>query len=418
MERLFTRNFTLLVLGQLISLFGTGILKLAVSMYVLEATGSAAVFAGLLSAATVPAILLSPLGGILADRVDRRNIMAALDALNGAAVLCAARVLSGSNAVAVLGALLVLLSVLGAFETPAVQACIPAMLRDGNIMRGNAVVNQAAALSSLAAPMLGGALYAVFGLRPLLYAAAVCYFATALFECFIDVGRRSVQNTGGAFQSVRRDLLDSMRYIAKEQASIGKMLLLTALSRFFVMGATIVGLPFLVRTVLGLSAGYYGGAESALAVAAMIGSAAAGGLAERLRTHQLSMLLASLGFFLLSAGAGFLLPVGSGVKYAVLVVSFCAMQAAVSAFSVFAVSLIQQRTPDHFLGKVMSYTAAVTLCAQPLGQIVYGFLFDQLRGAVYAVLLPTGVIVCAVGLSAGGFFRSMEEEGQGRTGRT
>ena len=67
-QRLFTKNFALLVLGQASSLFGNYILRLALSMYVLEATGSAAVFAGILSAATVPTILLSPLGGVLADR--------------------------------------------------------------------------------------------------------------------------------------------------------------------------------------------------------------------------------------------------------------------------------------------------------------------------------------------------------------
>ena len=89
-EKLFTRNFTLLILGQLISLFGNFILKLALSMYVLEVTGSAAIFAGILSAATIPTILLSPLGGILADRADRRNIMVALDALTGVTVLGAA----------------------------------------------------------------------------------------------------------------------------------------------------------------------------------------------------------------------------------------------------------------------------------------------------------------------------------------
>jgi len=80
-QRLFTKNFTLRVLGQASSLFGNYILRLALSMYVLEANGSAAVFAGILSAAAVPAILLSPLGGILADRADRRNLMAALDTL-------------------------------------------------------------------------------------------------------------------------------------------------------------------------------------------------------------------------------------------------------------------------------------------------------------------------------------------------
>ena len=90
-QKLFTKNFTLLILGQLTSLFGNFILKLALSMYVLEATGSAAIFAGILSAATIPTILLSPLGGILADRADRRNIMVALDALTGVSVfMCGA----------------------------------------------------------------------------------------------------------------------------------------------------------------------------------------------------------------------------------------------------------------------------------------------------------------------------------------
>lgn len=93
-QKLFTRNFTLLILGQITSLFGNFILKLALSMYVLEATGSAAIFAGILSAATIPTILLSPLGGILADRVNKRTIMVVLDTLTGISVLCTAIFLS------------------------------------------------------------------------------------------------------------------------------------------------------------------------------------------------------------------------------------------------------------------------------------------------------------------------------------
>ena len=175
-EKLFTKNFELLILGQLTSLFGNFILKLALSMYVLEATGSAAIFAGILSAATIPTILLSPLGGILADRADRRNIMVALDALTGVSVLCAALFLPESNAIAVISTLLIILSVLGAFETPTVQACIPTMLQGDNIMKGNAVVNQVASLSCLIALVLGGVLYVVFGLKPVMYASVICFF--------------------------------------------------------------------------------------------------------------------------------------------------------------------------------------------------------------------------------------------------
>ncbi len=411
-EKLFTKNFTLLILGQLTSLFGNFILKLALSMYVLEVTGSAAIFAGILSAATIPTILLSPLGGILADRADRRNIMVALDALTGVSVLCAALFLSENNAIAVISTLLIILSILGAFETPTVQACIPTMLQGDNIMKGNAVVNQVASLSYLIAPMLGGVLYAMLGLKPVMYASVVCFFITALFECFIKLSYQRIQNQGGVLQIVKQDFLSSMQYISKEQTSISKMLLLTAFSRFFVMGITIVGLPFLVRTVLGFNPKYYGAAESALAVATILGSIVAGILAEKLKIHKLSVLLASMGIFIIPAGIVFILPVNAMIKYGVTVVSFCGMQAVISIFSIFAVSLIQQRTPNHLIGKVMAYTSTVTLCVQPIGQIVYGFLFDKFYSAIYFVLIPTGIIVCIIGLSAMNFFKNMEKEQQ------
>ena len=60
----------------------------------------------------------------------------------------------------------------------------------------------------------------------------------------------------------------------------------------------------------------------------------------------------------------------------------------------------------------MAYTSTITLCVQPIGQIVYGFLFDRFSDMIYLCLIPTGITVCAVGLSAAGFFRKMEEEQQ------
>ena len=242
-QKLFTKNFTLLVLGQASSLFGNYILRLALSMYVLEVTGSAAVFAGILSLATIPTIFLSPIGGILADRADRRNIMVALDTLTGMSVLCAAVFLSGDNVVIVISVLLVALSVLGAFETPTVQACIPQMLAGDNIIKGNAVVNQVASISYLIAPLLGGILYAAVGLKPVMYASVVCFFVTALFECFIKLGYQAREFQGNILSMAKNDFSGSIRFITKERPDIMKMLLLAAFSRFFVMGVTLVGLP-------------------------------------------------------------------------------------------------------------------------------------------------------------------------------
>ena len=409
-QKLFTKNFTLLVLGQASSLFGNYILRLALSMYVLGVTGSAAVFAGILSLATIPTIFLSPIGGILADRADRRNIMVALDTLTGMSVLCAAVFLSGDNVVIVISVLLVALSVLGAFETPTVQACIPQMLAGDNIIKGNAVVNQVASISYLIAPLLGGILYAAVGLKPVMYASVVCFFVTALFECFIKLGYQAREFQGNILSMVKNDFSGSIRFITKERPDIMKMLLLAAFSRFFVMGVTLVGLPFLVRAVLGLDARFYGGAESAMAVATILGSIAAGLLTGKLKSGRLSYVLAAIGICIIPAGVIFLFPFGVMTRYAVIVAAFCGMQAAISVFSIFAVSMIQQNTPDELIGKIMAYTSAVTLCAQPVGQMVYGFLFDRFQGIVYLVLIPSGIVVCVIGLLATGFFRKMEEK--------
>ncbi len=120
-------------------------------------------------------------------------------------------------------------------------------------------------------------------------------------------------------------------------------------------------------------------------------------------------MLAAIGVCIIPAGVVFLFPSGVVIRYAVVVAAFCGMQAAISIFSIFAVSMIQQNTPGELLGKIMAYTSALTLCAQPLGQMAYGFLFDRFQGTVYLVLIPSGIVVCVTGLLAAGFFRKLEE---------
>ena len=111
-------------------------------------------------------------------------------------------------------------------------------------------------------------------------------------------------------------------------------------------------------------------------------------------------MLAVIGVCIIPAGAVFLFSSSALIRYAVIVAAFCGMQAAISIFSIVAVSMIQQNTPDELIGKIMAYTAAVTMCAQPVGQMVYGFLFDRFHGAVYLVLIPSGIMVCVIGLLA------------------
>lgn len=276
-QKFLTRNFILLIFGQVSSLIGNFTLKFSLSMYVLEQTGSASVFAGLLAMALLPTILLSPFGGILADRANRRNIMVALDTLSGLSVLVACIVMPFGHDILIIGILLVILSILGAFESPTVQACIPQMLSGDHIVKGNAVINQVAAIASLITPFLGSVFYTTFGIQPVFYAAMLCFFMTALFECFIRLDDKEPKHKMKIRAMVKEDFSLSMRFLCREQPGILKLLLLAALVSLFVAGTAVVGFPYLVRTVLGLSAEHYGVAESAMGIAAILRRPVCGG---------------------------------------------------------------------------------------------------------------------------------------------
>lgn len=191
---LLSRDFVLLVAGQGISLFGNVMLRFAMSMWVLDETGSATIFASVLAISIVPTILLSPFGGVLADRVNRRTIMVALDAISAVLVLASAIVFAttGFHIVAI-ATMQVLLAVLGAFETPTVQAALPQMFRQygpATMRQGMAVINQVQQLSSLLPSFLGGVLYAMFGIRLMMIIAIASFAGAAALECFIRLSAR------------------------------------------------------------------------------------------------------------------------------------------------------------------------------------------------------------------------------------
>ncbi|MDE7262513.1 MAG: MFS transporter [Oscillospiraceae bacterium] len=397
---IFSRNFTLLLLGQVFSLLGNGALRFALSMYVLEATGSAAVFGTLLAVSMVPTILLTPFGGVLADRADRRKVMVGLDLTSGTGVLLAAAVFADSRGVAVTAALLMALSVLGAFESPTVQACVPQMLSGENILKGNAAVNQANALSGLVTPFLGSLLYTAFGVRLVLAGAGACFLLTAALECFIRLPRMAPGPEQSLVEILQEDLLGSARFLARERREVLDLLLFAAVVGALISGVAFVGLPYLIRTVLGLSAQMYGAAESAVGLAALLGGAAAGMLALPFR--RLCWLVTGVGACMLLGGAALAAPVGALGQYAVLVAMFCVGQAAACTFSIFAVSAIQQKTPEHMTGKVMACVSTISMCAQPLGQLAYGLWFDLSPG--WLVLAVSGAAVFLLGTLSGKLF--------------
>ena len=408
-QKLFNRDFTLVAIGQLISLFGNAILRFALALYVLDATGSAAVFGTVTAIAVIPTILLSPFGGILSDRVNRRNIMAALDFATAALALGLGLLLSEENAVALITVTLLLLSVIQACYTPSVNSSVPLLQAEGNLVKANAVVSQVSMLANLIGPVLGGVLYGFFGAMPIILVSGVCFFLSAVLELFIHIPFQPLDAKTGILQIVKDDLRESIRFMTREQPDILRITLMIAVYSLFIVSTITVGLPYMVRTVLGLSSQLYGAAEGLMAAAGIAGGIASGFLAGRLKTSRLYWLLVLSGAALVPVGAAFLLGCGPMTCYIVITICIMAMQLLIALFSIFMLSLAQGRTPSHLLGKMTAYIMTLTMCAQPVGQALYGVLFDRFAGSLYLPLIATALIAAAIGLASRGLFARLEQ---------
>ena len=406
---LVSRDFILLVAGQGISLFGNLMLRFAMSMWVLDETGSATVFASILAVSIVPTILLSPFGGVLADRMNRRTIMVALDALSGALVLaCALLFAAISFNMIAIAAMQVALAVLGAFETPTVQAALPQMYRrygSGVMRQAMAVVNQTQQLGSLLPSFLGGVLYAMFGIHLMMAITVACFATAALLECFIRLG--APDRGDEELPTPLEDLKAGSRFLTHDRPNVFRLAMFAAGLNFIVIGYSAVGFPYTIRTVLGFNATVYGVADGLVGVAGVAGAFIVGLFATKLTMRHMPMALAVFVLLLAPQGLAFLLPVGPWVKLVVLVAFTCGTMVASCFANLITIPTIQLSTPEAMTGKVMSMFSALCMCAQPLGQMVYGWAYDRFPVAV--VLFASAAALAALTVAMVPLARSFDK---------
>ena len=210
-QKLFSKNFILVVIGQIISLFGNAAIRFALPLYLLNLTGSSALYGTVTACAFIPSILLSPVGGIVADRVNKRNIMVLLDFFTAAVILSFSLLMNGSHLVLLLTVTMMLLyGIAGAYQ-PAVQASIPALMDPHHFMAANSIINAISSFASLIGPVLGGILYSAYGLGPVLSVCAVCFTLSAVMEIFISIPFQRQTPEGGILKTAGHDFAESIR---------------------------------------------------------------------------------------------------------------------------------------------------------------------------------------------------------------
>ena len=181
------KDFTLVVAGQIVSLFGNAILRFSLPLYLLRETGSSTLFGIVTACSFLPMIVLSLLGGVLADRVNKRNIMVCLDFLTAGVITVFSWLLGIVPIIPLFITVLMLLYGISGTYQPAVQASIPALVPKEKILSANAIVNQIGALANFIGPIIGGMLYGAFGIVIILKVSVLCFVLSAVMEIFIKI---------------------------------------------------------------------------------------------------------------------------------------------------------------------------------------------------------------------------------------
>lgn len=393
-KSLFNRDFTLVVIGQIISLFGNAVLRFALPLYLLRQTGSAALFGVVGAAAFVPAVLCSPLGGVVADRVNKRNIMVVLDFSTALLILAFTLLLGHVPLVPLmLVCLMLLYGIAGAYQ-PSVQASIPLLVEAERLTSANAVINMVNTLASLLGPVIGGVLFGAFGIESILWVSIGCFFFSAVMELFIHIPQPPQSSAAGsALLTVRRDLGEGWHFIRREKPLFLSVMLVLALFNLVLSAALIVGIPVAVVQVLGMSDSRLGITQGAMGLGGLFGGVLAAWLGERLRLRRGGVILIAASLTVAVMGLALMPRIAPLCGYwAVTAMSFAIMVLSTVLVVVLSTA-VQAQTPPELLGKVMAFILAVINCASPMGQAVYGTLFEHcpawlvLMGAACAATL-------------------------------
>ena len=183
----FSKDFILVVIGQIISLFGNAVMRFALPMHLLNVTGSAALLGVVSGLAFIPLAIMSPIGGLIADRVNKKNIMVCLDFFTAFLGYPICITVWEINIVTIILVMLFLLyGISGAYQ-PSVQSSIPLLVSEEKVMPANAAINMVSSLSGLLGPALGGMAYAAWGIMPVLYVCIGCFIFSAVMEIFIKI---------------------------------------------------------------------------------------------------------------------------------------------------------------------------------------------------------------------------------------
>lgn len=397
-HKLLGKDFALVVAGQIVSLFGNAILRFSLPLFLLRETGSSALFGAVTACSLLPMIVLSLLGGVLADRVNKRNIMVILD-FSTAGIIAGFSILMGTApAIPLFIVTLMLLYGISGTYQPAVQASIPALVAKDCILTASAIVNQIGSMANFIGPVIGGWIYGLWGLEPILEISVGCFAISAVMELFLTIPYIKRPQEKTALQIVRHDLQDSTHFLRFEKPAFLKVCLVIAGLNLFLSSMVTIGVPVMIVEHWGLSNQLLGIAQGLLAAGGVLGGLLTALLGKRLQPERAYVFLILCAMLTLLMGAGILWSNTPYLKYLILSGTGTAITIFSTMFSIQMLAVVQRETPEHLIGKVIACIMTLIMCAQPIGQLIYGIFLEQISAV--PIITGAGAISMCIALYA------------------
>lgn len=384
-----------------ISLVGDGLLLSAMPLLIAGLTTNASLISGLEVMRGLPWLMFGLLGGVVADRFDRRRVMAVVDAGRCIAVgLLAIAVWQGSETVALIWIVAFLLGSGEVFFDNSAQSILPSLVDAEQIERANARFFVTESLArDLAGPAIGAALFARAASLPFALDSASFLAASLLVFTLSGIyrvrtrarrkptkrGRRQERRRRRREEpTIRADLREGWSWL-KGHELLRSLLIIGCTYNFLVVGAESVNVLFVLH-VLHASKGAYG----LILTGAAIGGVTAGITADRVikKLGPGGTILTALP---LASVAGF--AAGTTNNVVIFAVSMAAVIAGGTLTNIVVISLRQTLVPDALLGRVNSFYRVALATAAPLGAAVAGPLAGVVSLRAPLLLMGGGTLL-------------------------
>ncbi len=374
--------------GQAISLFGSALVQYALIWYITMGTQSGAMVTIATLVGFVPMMLVTPFGGVWADRMNRRFVIASADslvALSTLALLVA--FMAGYGSYTLVFVAMAIRALGGGVQGPAVGALLPQIVPAQKLGQVNGYNTSIQAGVNLVAPMAAGGLYAFATIEWILaidLITAVVGVGILLLLVKVPAHERALEVNK---QSGFRDLKDGIAYIHQKEL-LRRLIFYFAITNFLVTPVALLT-PLQVTRVFANDPMYLSMMEASFAVGMLAGGliiGAWGGFKSRVMTIAISMMATGI----------LTIAIGIPITFWLYCTWMFLCGIVLPGVNTPAVTIIQLSTDEQYMGRIFSVVNMIGIAAMPLAMVIFGPLSD--RVPIDAILVGTGLAIVLIGI--------------------